>query len=324
MKLFISPFKKIVAAHLVMFSSLAAFIVFKPNITQQARREAESFIRQQGFNPYDIPAKLQAEYDQNIDLAAQNLIARITREGRGSVDSWEIENEIRLTLQNFSDSLKTIILSRDLDYKASDIIRYIAHNQGVDPRYLSSSLSREYNQKKESIIRQMRTLMAQDSRNYVRIHEVERETRSVMNEFLNRAKQNSTSNTYSTNNYSSTTNTSANSWDSWWDSFFNSSANNNTPYNTPNNTPSNTTSNYLSSTQAPNNNTAPSTSFTNNLIGEICAICQDGYKSGDKAGQLNCKHIFHNGCIYQWLTFQKTCPLCRQNNVIVAKQELVR
>ena len=60
---------------------------------------------------------------------------------------------------------------------------------------------------------------------------------------------------------------------------------------------------------------------------ETCAICQDKYKPKEKVGTLSCNggHIFHKDCIYQWLNVdrKKSCPMCRQQNVIVAKIENV-
>lgn len=55
--------------------------------------------------------------------------------------------------------------------------------------------------------------------------------------------------------------------------------------------------------------------------GETCSICLDSYKRNDRVGQLSCGHTFHNDCIRTWLEHQKTCPLCRAQNVIVEKIE---
>jgi hypothetical protein len=63
--------------------------------------------------------------------------------------------------------------------------------------------------------------------------------------------------------------------------------------------------------------------FENNDF--FCSICQDNkhskvYKSYVKnltnlslLRQLNCKHKFHIECIETWLTYNKTCPMCRKN-----------
>jgi hypothetical protein len=58
-------------------------------------------------------------------------------------------------------------------------------------------------------------------------------------------------------------------------------------------------------------------------IGEICTICQDHYAPGERIGTLTCGHIYHKDCVYTWLAQQKSCPLCRKNNVIVASQETI-
>lgn len=60
-----------------------------------------------------------------------------------------------------------------------------------------------------------------------------------------------------------------------------------------------------------------------NYVGETCTICLDSYVKNQKVGLLSCGHTFHKDCIYSWLEHQKNCPLCRQNNVIVATHETV-
>jgi len=44
---------------------------------------------------------------------------------------------------------------------------------------------------------------------------------------------------------------------------------------------------------------------------EICSICMEAYKKGDKLKQLPCKHEFHDSCIDRWLNLKNACPLCR-------------
>jgi hypothetical protein len=45
---------------------------------------------------------------------------------------------------------------------------------------------------------------------------------------------------------------------------------------------------------------------------ENCAICQEGYEEGKfTAIQMPCSHVFHEGCLLQWLKEQNTCPICR-------------
>ncbi len=56
---------------------------------------------------------------------------------------------------------------------------------------------------------------------------------------------------------------------------------------------------------------------------EICCICSDEYKVNDSLGILTCNHHFHQGCIAQWLGYQKNCPLCRTDGVSVARQEKI-
>ena len=43
----------------------------------------------------------------------------------------------------------------------------------------------------------------------------------------------------------------------------------------------------------------------------ICAICVEEYKRGDKVFFLGCKHHYHTVCITPWLERHAACPTCR-------------
>ncbi|XP_040091397.1 RING finger protein 11-like [Oryx dammah] len=42
-----------------------------------------------------------------------------------------------------------------------------------------------------------------------------------------------------------------------------------------------------------------------------CAVCLTDLVPGDPIRPLPCKHVYHLGCINEWLSRSFTCPLCR-------------
>ncbi|MFS7927258.1 putative transcription factor C2H2 family [Helianthus anomalus] len=46
---------------------------------------------------------------------------------------------------------------------------------------------------------------------------------------------------------------------------------------------------------------------------ESCVVCMCEFDAGDEIRRLtNCIHVFHRGCIDQWMDYdKKTCPVCR-------------
>jgi hypothetical protein len=47
---------------------------------------------------------------------------------------------------------------------------------------------------------------------------------------------------------------------------------------------------------------------------EKCIFCQENFVDNDKCRELNCEHVFHTGCIDEWLENQSyKCPCCRSD-----------
>ena len=51
--------------------------------------------------------------------------------------------------------------------------------------------------------------------------------------------------------------------------------------------------------------------FTDNENIDTCSICLYGYKVDEKLVKLNCSHIYHKECIFDWFKKSRNCPLCR-------------
>ena len=44
-------------------------------------------------------------------------------------------------------------------------------------------------------------------------------------------------------------------------------------------------------------------------LSHICVICQEGILRGQRARTLACFHVFHEGCIAEWLEGSIRCPV---------------
>eukprot|EP01064_Diplonema_japonicum_P037600 TRINITY_DN8854_c0_g2_i1.p1 TRINITY_DN8854_c0_g2~~TRINITY_DN8854_c0_g2_i1.p1 ORF type:complete len:489 (+),score=82.81 TRINITY_DN8854_c0_g2_i1:103-1569(+) len=46
---------------------------------------------------------------------------------------------------------------------------------------------------------------------------------------------------------------------------------------------------------------------------EVCTVCQGPYEPGTDVRVLPCKHYYHKLCIDPWVTYNRSCPLCRKD-----------
>jgi len=42
-----------------------------------------------------------------------------------------------------------------------------------------------------------------------------------------------------------------------------------------------------------------------------CTTCIETFKLGEDVIKLDCNHVFHQDCIFPWLSENRTCPICR-------------
>ena len=47
------------------------------------------------------------------------------------------------------------------------------------------------------------------------------------------------------------------------------------------------------------------------LVGQQCTVCTEDIEVGRKIMRLDCKHVFCQVCIEEWLADHNTCPNCR-------------
>ncbi|KAJ4832461.1 hypothetical protein Tsubulata_016011 [Turnera subulata] len=45
--------------------------------------------------------------------------------------------------------------------------------------------------------------------------------------------------------------------------------------------------------------------------GFVCSVCMEDLQIGSVGKRMPCQHVYHGGCIDQWLMIKNTCPTCR-------------
>ncbi|XP_049401208.1 probable E3 ubiquitin-protein ligase ZFP1 [Solanum stenotomum] len=46
---------------------------------------------------------------------------------------------------------------------------------------------------------------------------------------------------------------------------------------------------------------------------ERCSICLDDYYDKEKLTEINCGHLYHFGCIREWIKLKNSCPICKRD-----------
>lgn len=52
-------------------------------------------------------------------------------------------------------------------------------------------------------------------------------------------------------------------------------------------------------------------SYDKEIMCDQCSICFSNFSDKEDVGCLDCGHVFHKGCIEEWMRYKTVCPLCR-------------
>ena len=57
--------------------------------------------------------------------------------------------------------------------------------------------------------------------------------------------------------------------------------------------------------------------YQQELKGKCCPVCHENFTIGDIAKKLSCIHEYHDSCIDPWLEKDKSCPVCKQEVILM-------
>ncbi len=330
-------------------------LISQYNLPQNVQNACLKYIKKSGYNPKsnNFPNKLIAEYNLKVDQTLQELQNSLQSNWQTNIYYYEIRQSAEKHLSSLKRTLSTITLSNSLTSRVEQLIKKLINTSTISQ---AESLRR-----KQIVITDLRQIMTKDYRNYLRQDEIEKQIKKTFlnppkasswsqpssynaNTTYNAKKP---SYNYNTNYNNSSSYTSNQIKRHQLDSNILEIATNLLGIH-PEKIPARAISDYSSKIQKIKTRLNNSMSYNKDYVtiadikrvckeelqsiidkisykNERCAICQDKYKPKDKVGTLSCNggHIFHKDCIYQWLKAdnKKSCPLCRQQNVIVAKIE---
>ncbi|XP_054885530.1 RING finger protein 122-like isoform X1 [Poeciliopsis prolifica] len=49
------------------------------------------------------------------------------------------------------------------------------------------------------------------------------------------------------------------------------------------------------------------------LLGQMCAVCLEEFRTRDELGVCPCSHAFHKKCLLKWLEIRSVCPMCNKS-----------
>ncbi len=310
----------------------------KNNIRQRSKSYLDTHYNLSNINDYDI------ELETEIDIIFDDLNGRMNTYQQDYIDSYEIEEIVNNRISNLINTIENVVYEHQIDAVITQEVEALAAQKGLLVRDIPYTMNYEYNAKRNEIRNNLERSMRLNRSNNVRKQDVVHEVFAKLDYFFDRAKSriNASQHTWHPTPAPQPTT----SWHTTQQGIALYELEQKTidiAYNmlgvNPDTLPARVVSDFSDAIQRILRTLRGMSRVTANDIKRIarpelqricdnmnykdesCSICLDEYHGGDRVGILSCEHIFHKDCIYSWLNRQKTCPLCRKNNVIVAKMK---
>lgn len=333
-------------------------MVHKNNLDRQIQDSAQQYLISQGLDSQRIPESLRSEYQQKLSDIKQQVLHQLKLQGTNYADTSDVEQIVRENIYWLTTNMQNVVNNYQLESAVTTALNTYLVAKGLSPNTLPAQSIEEYINRSASIMNALQTLMRNEGRTYVHVSEIEKTIKEWMDVFAARMRASyaPVNNhtfvppiTYNPPVHTEPTNTNK---------IMRHQLEQKTleivyailrTYNIdPSNIPARVVSDYSEKIQVIMRRMKDSMSRSYQdyvwkdvleqtalqemqpvidkifYKGELCVICQENYSSGQRVGILSCNHVYHKECIYSWLETSKNCPLCRQANVIVAKQEIVK
>jgi hypothetical protein len=244
------------------------------------------------------PLFLQASrIDRQIERRVKDAIDSILR--RENLSAYRIKqnlsNAYDHTVQEATTAITELlklagntVFKEDLKKEIKKIIDQKFRQNNLSTTRIPGALTREYNRKCKAILKKMQDKMWYNGVNYVTKENIADAVDSEIDyHFIQRIKDETSGASY--NLFDSISDT--------WNNFLGNA----------------------SSSSSSSSNTSNTTGPEKIYYEHKCPVCITEYQTDERVGVLNCGHCFHSTCIKQWLQNSKTCPICRKQNVYLAK-----
>jgi len=159
--------------------------IYRESLVYKIKDIVNAHLKNNGINPYEIPNKLKSEYNEKIENIKNSLYSLMNRWNRNYVSEKEINDAAKQELIPFIKNMKTVVLDKNLEQKAKEIIRQELSLNNIDPYNIPYHAKSSYQNDTQRILRKLRQIMKDDKRNYVRINEIEKTVKTELRPTIN-------------------------------------------------------------------------------------------------------------------------------------------
>lgn len=194
-----------------LFSSASCQIIHKDDLKYTVKNIADNYLKSKSIDLYNMPAKIQADYENSLTITEKLLIEICWNQGNIYISYNQVEKTTKEEVDKFIRIAKNVVLRSDIDQKMNESIYNLAHKNGLFKDHFKKHYKQEYESRLKKVKTKLNKIMSDNFCSFVYMGEIDT---AVYDEFIPLVKR------IQAQSKNSTTQSSSTSSGGFWDWLF--------------------------------------------------------------------------------------------------------
>lgn len=191
-------------------SSASYQSIHKNDFRYTVRNIADNYLKSKSIDLYNMPTKIQTDYESSLTIAENLLIEICWSQGNLYISYNQIEKITKEEVDKFIRIATNVVLKPDINQKINDSICDLTHKNGLVKGDLKKHSEQEYESRLQKVKTKLNKIMADNYCSFVYIGEIDTAVYDEFTPLVKRIEQNKSSQNHS----------NASSAGSFWDWLF--------------------------------------------------------------------------------------------------------
>lgn len=164
-----------------LFSSASCQIIHKDDLKYTVKNIADNYLKSKSIDLYNMPDKIQADYENSLTIAENLLIEICWNQGNLYISYNLVEKITKDEVDKFTKIAKNVVLKSDINQKVNDSVCDLTHKNSLVKGDLKKNSAEEYESRLQKVKTKLNKIMSDNFCSFVYMGEIDT---AVYDEFI--------------------------------------------------------------------------------------------------------------------------------------------